>query len=103
MFATTTPFPAPESGEYLDFQQFADLAELSIFTVRTQWEEYKMPFELIAGRRVIRRPAAEKWIRERAEKQLAGMQPAFTKAEQQYQTMLERQDAYRRQAAMGRK
>lgn len=65
MYATSTPCPAPEPGEYLTLQEFCDLSGHSYFTVRTQWEEMNLPFELRGGRRLISRSDAEQWIKAR--------------------------------------
>lgn len=79
-----------EPGDLLDFQQMADMAGLSVFTVRTQWEEYKMPFELIGGLRRIRRSAAEQWVDIREQKKVA-IANADRMADQFYKNMLARQ------------
>lgn len=92
MYATHT-IPGFEPGELLDFQQMADLAGLSIFTVRTQWGDYEMPFEWIGGNRRIRRSAAEKWVAERKAKLTAKAANGSIHAERMYQQMLDRQAA----------
>jgi hypothetical protein len=79
-----------EPGELLDMQEFCNLAGYSIFTIRTQWDEYKIPFELIGGRRVIRRAVAEQWIKLKQDKKDA-IAHANLMADQLYQQMLDRQ------------
>ncbi len=95
MYQTSTPCPAPEPGEYLSFLDFANLTGMSVFTIRTQWKDYEMPFEQIGGRTLCSRSAAEQWIANRT-RQAAAKMTDF-QAELMWQAMNERR------AAMGRK
>ena len=84
MYATPT-FAGFEPGDLMDMREVADFLDLSPFTIRTQWQDYGLPFEWVGGRRLARRSSVIAWKEKRdaAKAEKAARNAAFSQSYEQ--------------------